>query len=525
MYQSVTGIERAKTPEEVGVNSGKVYDFLSELSQKNLNIHSMMILRHGKVAVECCRYPYKPEAPMSMFSFSKGLTSTAIGIAVSEGLLTVNDKVADYFPYHCRTKRDRERHEKVTVYDLLTHRSGKFLPPFYSSEKNRWDEVWLSAPYVSEPGTKFSYISENTYMLAKILNKITGQTVEEYLTPRLFEPMDIKTPYWESDHDGCSAGGWGAFMTLEDMAKFGQCYLQMGKWNGEQLIPEEWIKLAVQPHVKKVPSVFQKNMGYGFQFFVLPERHTYSFNGLYGQFVVVFPDYDAVFACTSGCCDEYTFTNTLYKHFPDAFRDVSETHGASCLESYIYAAEHPVMQKGLRKPHLEREIDGRNIKIRGDRAYAGIIGPSTTFMLSKKAGRINDIRFHFGEESVEMTFIEAGSDEQTITAGLSDKFIYSDIKLAGEEFETAAKATWTDRGELKIRIVPLSSAQERTLSFRFFGDRVYVSAETAPGFYDLIKFYIMFNGIKLYEPISPVMKLAGNIAEIAFNPNYIGRLE
>lgn len=524
MHAEENKLERVKLPEEVGVDSDVVYSFLKEIKSLGINMHSMMILRHGKVAVECCRYPYKSTAPMAMFSLSKGITSTAVGIAVNEGLLSLEDKISDYFPYECRSKRDRERYKKVTVYDLLTHRSGKFLPPMYNSEKRHWDELWLSAPFSDEPGTKFSYISENTYMLAKLLYKITGETVEQYLTPRLFEPMKIKTPYWESDHDGCSAGGWGAFLTIEDMAKIGHCYLQMGKWNGKQLIPESWIRLATQSHVKNIPSVFQKNICYGFQMFVLPTRHTYSFNGLYGQYVVVFPEYDAVFAYTSGDCDEYAFMHTLYKYFPKAFSDDISAQENNQLADHIYALEHPITNTGIRSRTAEQAINGKTIKIKRTKPYASIIGPSTTYMLSKKSGKIDNIKFNFDENKLTMLFTEDGCGEQAITASLQDKYDYSEITIGNERFETAAKATWLKDTRLQINIIPLESAQERALIFDFHKNRVHIHANATPGFYDLFKFYLRFNGIKRYYPLIPGMKVAGAIANRAFNPNYNGIL-
>lgn len=517
-------LERVIIPEEAGVNSDALYNFMREMKSNGSNMHSMMMLRHGKVAAECYRYPYKSAAPMAMFSLSKGLTSTAVGIAVNEGLLALSDKVETYFPYKCKTKRDRERYSKVTVYDLLTHRSGKFLSPLYNSEKNHWDELWLSAPFASEPGTKFSYISENTYMLAKILNKVTGQTVENYLTPRFFEPLNIKTPYWESDHDGCSAGGWGVFMTVEDMAKIGQCYLQKGNWNGHQLIPEKWVELATMVHVEKIPSVFQPNIGYGFQLFVYPEHRTYSFNGLYGQYIVVMPEYDAVFAYTSGDCDENTIMKTFYKYFPKFFENVSAENHNKKLDDLFFAAEHPITSVGIRNRNAENQISGRTIRIRRKKPYASIIGPSTTFMLSKKSGNIDNIKFDFDNDKLSMTFTESGCGEQTIDVSLSEKYAYSEIKIADEHYETAAKATWINGNRLRLNIIPLESAQERTLIFNFQGNKVQISSDATPGFYDLFKFYLGFNGVKRYEPLIPGMKIIGAIANRAFNPNFSGVL-
>lgn len=522
----VKNLTRAQTAASVGVNSDIVCDFLEILDRTGLNMHSVMVLRHGQVAAECYWAPYKADKPMSMFSFSKGITATAIGIAVGEGLLSLSDKMIDYFPYECKTKRDRERYAKVTVYDVITHRSGKKIPVIYDSQENRWDELWLSAPFKDEPGTKFNYLSENTYMLSKLLTKLTGQTVSEYLTPRLFEPLGIDVPFWEKDHDGCDAGGWGAFMTLEDIAKIGQCYLQHGEWNGKQLIPADWIRQATEPHVTKVPSIFNKNTGYGYQIFVQPERGTYSFNGLYGQFVVVYPEYDAVFACTSGECDENTFIHILNEYFPAAFASGKLPENDDRLNSAIAHRADPYINKAIRNENRELYLHGKHIEISGENSYAGIIGPSTTFMLSNRSGCINDIELDFDSNVLRMSFTEAGCGKQTIDVGLGERRLYSEIMISGIGFEVASSATWNTAGtELTVTIVPLGSAQERILKFIFDGENVKIKAYTNPGFYELFNFYLMFNGVKAVPPLKVATKLFGVYADHMYNPNYKGTIK
>lgn len=522
----VKKLPRAEKASDVGVDSDVVREFLDVLDSKKLNMHSVMVLRHGKVAAECYWAPYKADKPMSMFSFSKGITATAIGIAVGEGLLSLSDKMIDYFPFECKTKRDRERYAKVTVYDVITHRSGKKIPVIYDSQENRWDELWLNAPFKDEPGTKFNYLSENTYMLSKLLTKLTGQTVSEYLTPRLFEPLGIDVPFWEKDHDGCDAGGWGAFMTIEDIAKIGQCYLQHGEWNGRQLIPADWIDQATEPHVTKIPSIFNKNTGYGYQLFVQPERGTYSFNGLYGQFVVVYPEYDAVFACTSGECDENTFIHILNEYFPKAFQSGKMPENDNELSAAVAHRADPYVAKAVRNESRELYLKNKHIKIEGENSYAGIIGPSTTFMLSKRSGCINDICLDFEGDVLKMSFVESDCGEQTIDVGLAGERLYSEIMISGIGFEVASSATWNENGdELTVTIVPLGSAQERILKFTFDGENVKIKAYANPGFYELFNFYLMFNGVKAVPPLKVVTKLFGVYADHMYNPNYKGTIE
>ncbi len=519
-------LPRAEKAADAGVDSEVVREFLDVLDSKGLNMHSVMVLRHGMVAAECYWAPYKADKPMAMFSFSKGITATAIGIAAEEGLLSLSDRMIDYFPFECKTKKDRDRYAKVTVYDLITHRSGKKISALYDSQKNKWDELWLNAPFNSEPGEKFNYVSENTYMLSRLITKLTGLTVSQYLTPRLFEPLGIKTPVWEKDHEGFDAGGWGAFMTLEDMAKIGQCFLQNGKWEGKQLIPSDWIAQATEPHVAKIPSIFNKNTGYGYQIFVQQDLGTYSFNGLYGQFVVVYPEYDAVFACTSGECDENTFIHILNEYFPKAFKSSVYPENDNNL---IAAAAHradPYVAKAVRSGDRELYLKNKHIEIKSDNQYACIIGPSSTYMFSKRSGCIKDICLNFEKDVLKLSFEEAGCGVQTIDVGLAGERLYSEIVISGVEFETASSATWNENGdELTVSIIPLGSPQKRVLKFIFDGDNVKIKAYANPGFYDLFNFYLMFNGVKAVLPLRAATKIIGTVADRVYNPICKGRIE
>lgn len=525
-----THLPRAATPESVGISSKVVKEFMHDCDRMGLNMHSVMFIRHGIVAAECAWAPYRLDIPHTMFSFSKQVTAIAIGFAVCEGLLSLDDKVCKYFPYSSGDPKLDEKNAKVTVYDLITQRSGKNISIFTTNnEKNEWLHNWLNAPFNSEPGTKWNYLSENIYMLSRLVSKVSGMSMTEFLTPRLFAPLGIETPYWEKDHNGFDAGGWGAFLKTEDMAKIGVCFLNMGKFDGKQVIPEEWIKLATKRHLDAVSPVFSATQAYGFQLFIQPpERGSYSFNGLYTQFNIMFPQYDAVFTCTAGELREGDFLALTRKHMPAAFLDNTDENPEAFAELQAY--EQKIMNRmppmARRYPDSEAKINGREIKTTG-RFNASLLGSGNNFMLSGRAGQMNSIRFHFSEDSLTVEWREKNSPKAEIEVGLDGEYKFSEIQLSELTVPVASYGTWTEENVFRLTMVPLNMAQYRELTFRFLpGGFVHVTSRAKPGFPELFEFYIQFNGIRTNLPLHYLCKGFGTLAGgFVLDPNFYGKIK
>lgn len=523
-------LPRAKSPEEAGVLSKEIKGFLHDCDALGLNMHSFMLVRNGVVASECYWAPFKADVPHTMFSFSKGITGTAVGFAVSEGLISLDDKVADYFPYTGKNEKLKEQNDQVTIRHLITHRSGKKISILNNCEKNEWLQNWLNAPFTDAPGEKFFYLSENIYMLSRIISKVSGMTLTEYLTPRLFEPLGIETPYWEKDHNGYDAGGWGAYFKTEDMAKIGICYLNRGKYNGKQVIPEAWIDAATTRQIDKIPSVFNDDSGYGFQIFIQSdEMGTFSFNGLYSQFVVVFPRYDAVFVCTAGEPQEDLFMKTLWKHFPAAFADKipAEPNDGDFAEltEYINKCENRKPPMAIRKPDMEAKINGRRILMRR-RGSAGVLGTGNLFMLAERSGKIDDFMFYFGENSLKVLFKEKNSPVAEINVGLEGEYGMSEIKLSNLTVPVASYGTWISDNKFRLTIIPTSMAQYREFTFTFdpLGN-VRVHSVAKPGFKDLFEFYLMFNGTRPGGFLKKACGAFGSVISLVLDPNFGGHIK
>lgn len=521
-----TSLPRAATPEAAGVSSRVIKELLHDFDRMGLNMHSMMIVRNGVVAAECAWAPYDLTIPHTMFSFSKQVTSIAVGFAVSEGLLQLDDPVCKYFPYESGNEKLDARNSEITVYDLITQRSGKNISIFTTNnEKNEWLDNWLNAPFKGVTGEKFNYLSENIYMLSRLVTKVSGESLTDYLTPRLFEPLGIETPYWEVDHNGFAAGGWGAFLKTEDMAKIGVCFLNMGKYDGKQVIPEDWVRESTKRHLAEVPPTFTDKLGYGFQLFIQPEsRGTYSFNGLYTQFNIMYPKYDAVFSCTAGELREADFLRVTHAHFPDAFLEAKEDDPEGFAELQAYerkiASRTPPMAR--RRPDKEAEINGRLIRTTA-RHNASVLGSGNNFMLSARAGKINSFRFQFTHDSLQVEFTEKNSPKSVINVGLDGEYLFSEIKLSELTVPVASFGTWVSENVFKLTVVPRNMAQYREFFFRFLpAGVVHVTSRALPGFKDLFEFYLQFNGMVLNEPLRKTCTVVAKTIGSVLDPNFYG---
>ncbi|MDO3408619.1 serine hydrolase [Saccharibacillus sp. CPCC 101409] len=309
-------------PEEAGIDPRGILDFLDAVAEEKFELHSFMLLRRGEVAAEGWWAPHAPEDLHAMYSVSKSFTSTAVGLAIEEGLLTLEDRVAD----HAKDLLPANPHPsllRMTVRDLLVMGTGQREDPLQKARVTAgsdWARTFLSAPVENEPGSTFSYSSGATYMLSFILQTLTGQKVADYLETRLFAPLGIERKSWQTSPQDVTAGGWGLKLSTEDLAKFGQLYLQRGLWNGERLIPEHWIQQATSKQIANGEGDDSDwTRGYGYQFWVC-RHNAYRADGAFGQFCLVLPDQEAVIVFTSAISRTQELLNAVWTHLLPAMR-------------------------------------------------------------------------------------------------------------------------------------------------------------------------------------------------------------
>lgn len=332
--ESPSSLSRS-SPESQGVSSSGLLAFVDAADRSPDALHSFMLVRHGRVVAEGFWSPNDARTPHSLFSLSKSFTSTAVGLAVAEGKLSVDDQVLKFFPEDAPEKPS-DNLKAMRVSDLLRMSTGhQAEPSLMMAEKEPWTKIFLKQPVPFKPGSHFLYNTSATYMLSAIVQKVTGQTVLDYLRPRLFEPLGIEEPTWGTSPQGVSLGGYGLSIRTEDIARFGQLYLQKGRWQGKQILPASWIEAATARQTSNGSNPASDwDQGYGYQFW--RARHgAYRGDGAFGQFCIVMPEQDAVVAITSGVKDMQAVLNLVWDKLLPA------------LKAEPLAAD-PVAEKSLR---------------------------------------------------------------------------------------------------------------------------------------------------------------------------------
>ena len=302
-------------PEAQGVSSRRIADFLQTLKDDpTLNMHSVLILRHGRVLCRASFGPQRTDLPRQTFSACKSVTALAVGLAMDDGLLRREDLITDLFEEECPTL-SRRLLRKLSVEHLLTMTASVTFNEAFSQASEDWVRGYLSSPGLSEPGKRFAYNSLNTYMLAAAVEKVTERPMGEYLQERLFTPMGIHDWHWDTCPNGTAAGGWGLYLLPEDLAKLGILVQQNGVWNGRQLISAEFLETALHPWAL-TPEEYG-DFNYGWQIWVGRKRNTFLFNGMFGQNVLCFRDSDLILVSHAGNCE--TFQQSNYFSIADRF--------------------------------------------------------------------------------------------------------------------------------------------------------------------------------------------------------------
>ena len=341
-----------------GVVSSGIWDFLEAIPVANIELHSFMLVRHGHVVSECWWAPYRRDATHWLYSLSKSFTSTAVGFAVAEGKLKIEDRVVDFFPDRLPPNVS-DNLADLRIKHLLSmsigHKTDSTVAVAFNPAQPDWVRTFLSLPIENPPGSVFLYDSGGSFMLSAIVQKVTGQKVIDYLEPRLFEPLQIRQRAWQSSPLGINCGGWGLSVATETLAKFGQLYLQKGQWNGKQLLPSQWVEEATTFKIQQ-PVTWSSGsgqaaeaeraaaladpaaalarlrqssdwyQGYAYQFWRC-RHNAFRGDGAFGQFCVVLPDEDAVVAITSETGNLQGILNLVWDHLLPAMHDGPVNNG------------------------------------------------------------------------------------------------------------------------------------------------------------------------------------------------------
>lgn len=320
-YSYDDGLARS-TPEEQGVPSETVLKFFQAIAEKGYDVHGLMMIRHGKVIAEHWWAPYAPQYQHAMYSATKTFTGMAVGFAVQEKLLSVDDKVTSFFPDLLPDTISPEL-AQLTVKHLLSMSVGH-ASTRYAGSGDSQVRSFLAAPFTHQPGTSFAYDITASHMLSHIITKVTGMSLHEYLKPRLLEPLGISDVVWEMDNDGYNMGNGGSHMRTSDLAKMGLFLLNKGQWNGKQLLASSWVETATSPQIYQNPQLSEEDrakatddsaQGYGYQTW-MGRKNSFRAIGGQNQLIMVIPDYDFILVCHSSVGDEAGFNSLVYDMLP-----------------------------------------------------------------------------------------------------------------------------------------------------------------------------------------------------------------
>lgn len=303
------------TPEEMGVSSSLILEYIDNLEKSETEMHGLMIMRHGKMITQGWWTPYGPNLRHGLQSHTKTYAATAVGIAYTEGLVRLDERIIDIFPDEA-PEDPGENLKLLTVRDVLCMGCGMDEMPRPSKD---WIRDFLHTPVVHKPGTTYMYNSTGSTLLGAIVRKKTGLGLHDYLTPRLFNKIGINPDNlrWMCMADGMEVGGGGLYATTEDNFRLMKLYADGGVWEGERILAEDYVKLATTNQNDSAsesinnPEAFDNFLGYGFQIWMCKPKHTYRADGAMGQFTIVFPDLDMEIAINETAVGAHWAQSTL----------------------------------------------------------------------------------------------------------------------------------------------------------------------------------------------------------------------
>lgn len=446
-------------PEQQGLSSAALLNFVDGLESID-SVHSFMLLRHGNVVAEGWWSPFQRNDPHQLYSLSKSFTSTAVGMAIVEGKLSLDDLVISFFPDDVPEESSYQL-SAMRVRDLLTMSTGhdsEDLKEFDFKSERILTKEFLSLPVEHNPGTHFLYNTPATYMCSAIVQKVTGQGLIEYLTPRLFEPLGIEGPTWSESPQGVAHGGFGLNVRTEDIARFGQLYLQHGEWNGRQLVPADWVQMATSKQVSNGSNPNNDwNQGYGFQFWRC-RHNSYRGDGAFGQFCIVMPEHDAVLAVTSGAANMGAIMQKAWDHLIAGFQD----------------APQPQNRKSLTA--LKEKLASLTLpKLEGKRLKPGQLADGKRYEFEENELALKSVSFEFSSEPAIIFEDDNGSHRYPIGTDDWKRSRVESVRALfdrppnAKDYGIATHGIFSSNDAMRCRIWLYESPYRADIEFRFDG--------------------------------------------------------
>lgn len=459
------------TPESVGIRSRDIRSFLEESFKAGIQLHSFMLVRHGKVAAEGWIKPYSADARHIIYSFSKTFTATAIGFALQEGILSLDERLVDLFPEELPDVVS-ENLALADIESLLTMSCGheaEVTGKDIDEHDGNWVRAFFAKEFVFRPHTMFQYNTFGTDLLSLILEKKTGQKLTQYLTPRLFDPLGIKDVYCstmgdravmpDAPYSQVEAGGWGYHMRTEDLAKFIWFLEQRGVWDGKRLLNEAWFDRAFTKQIETMNGVYDASrphwqQGYCYQCWCNTIPGTWRADGLYGQFGYALPKQDAIMIMTAASIDTEgqlcLFEDYIAKRMSE--EPLPENPAEyEALKETIRGLKIPALY-GIRQIWSEQTLGGKTYCIDNPLrvSFEEFIGGEGHFTRNDLV--LEKMSFSFDKNQLFITFTQTAEGNeltQTLPVGLDGDC--RECTLSDGIYYSSGKWAWTDEMELDIR--------------------------------------------------------------------------
>lgn len=463
-------------PIKTSLSLKYVYEFYKGLEAHGVENHGLIIVKDGKALFEEYAYPYSKDMPHTLFSVTKSIVSTAAGFAIDEGLISLDTKVEDIFPECEKCKGDGWN--ELTLRSVLTMQSNKEFS-FLQDMTGDYVKMFMKAPFRKKKG--FLYSNNDAHVVAAVVQRVTGMSLIEYLTPRLFEPLGIEKPFWETNYAGECIGGTGCYLKLSDLVKIMLCYSQGGKYDGVQIIPEFWTREAT-----KIQVDFGNGNGYGYLFWI--NGDIFSMTGMFGQIIAYSKKHNAIIASMNSGVDEDSHTRLLQNTLIKALDFEDNEDGCELLWEYLENRKKqlPVCEALPQIPtgksfYLTKLSDAVAKTVFPQSVIPGAL---TCSFAKRPKENLNRLSFEMAENALTVKWFEE-EDEVIIKCGLDGKPRFSSCEIKGYPYTLWAYA-YTENGKLKAVVKPLNTLATHYITFDFLMDSVKIKFDCTPDFTDFI---------------------------------------
>ncbi|MBE6742127.1 MAG: serine hydrolase [Ruminococcaceae bacterium] len=494
---------KRSTCSKNGINPKAVYDFIERGERENLGINSFILIKNQKVVAEGVYPPYDKETTHSMYSVSKSITATAIGFAIDEGKVNLEDSVSKFFPEYDKLGYNKN----ITVRHLITMTAGKMIGMARSRHLKDWLSIFFNAPFYHKPGKKFMYVNDNFYILSAIISVVYGETLVDFLYPRLFEPLGIKKPMWEQGIHGHAAGGWGLYLSTDDFAKIMLCYANGGVYCGKQVIPADWIEQATSYQVPTVkrgqPDVTQ---GYGYGFWRTSIPNTYRAYGLFGQMGYVFEDKDTVLVINAAVSQDELLSKAVHDMAKELWNEPVKEYEDKLKKKLAELPDKDYLPAIERNTELEQKYNNKALYTRSS-PYASMLNVTISTVFNEYVGRTDRFIFHLDKDNELYLVWKEGSFVNKLHLGFNNKYENTVIKYGDIKFTACTKAAWIRPKVLRILVRIEEACQVRQLDFDFTNERhIIVKNSSFPDLPTLAVHYVDFSGFPLPDKLERMLK-------------------